>query len=112
VLEAIIGGIYLEVGHDVAAERIADWFATELASLSLSQTQKDPKTRLQEYLQARALAPPEYKVINVEGKSHDQIFTVQCCGSELPPDLIGEGASRKIAEQNAATAALKMLQLD
>ena len=112
VLEAIIGGMYLEVGQDVVAERITHWFADELAALSLSQTQKDPKTRLQEYLQAKALAPPEYKVINVEGKSHDQIFTVQCCGSELAADLIGKGTSRKIAEQNAATAALKMLQQD
>ncbi len=112
VLEAIIGGIYLESGHQVVAERIAVWFGSELESLSLSETQKDAKTRLQEHLQGKALELPEYKVINVEGKSHDQIFTVQCCGSELAPDLIGKGSSRKIAEQNAATAALKMLQLD
>lgn len=110
-LEAIIGGIYLESGHLVVAERIAVWFASRLEALSLSQTQKDPKTRLQEYLQGRSLELPEYRVIDVQGKSHDQIFTVQCCGSKLDDNLIGTGSSRKMAEQNAAATALERLQI-
>ena len=112
VLEAIIGSIYLESGHAVIADRITTWFASELEALSLSSTQKDPKTRLQEYFQSKALELPEYLVIDVEGKSHDQIFTVQCRGQELAADVIGKGPSRKIAEQNAAAAALKTLQID
>ena len=110
-LEAIIGGIYLESGHLVVAERITVWFGTRIAALSLSQTQKDPKTRLQEYLQGKALELPEYRVIDVQGKSHDQIFTVQCCGAKLDDNLIGTGSSRKIAEQNAAATALERLQI-
>jgi len=111
-LEAIMGGIYLESGHGVVANLIETWFGQKIDALSLSQTQKDPKTRLQEFLQGKALPLPEYRVIDVQGKSHDQIFTVQCCGEELADDLIGKGSSRKIAEQNAAAAALERLDME
>jgi len=110
-LEAIIGGIYLESGHPIVAKLIATWFAPKIEALSLSQTQKDAKTRLQEFLQGKALPLPEYRVIDIQGKSHDQIFTVQCCGDSLTDDLVGTGSSRKIAEQNAAALALEKLAI-
>jgi ribonuclease-3 len=66
---------------------------------------KDPKTRLQEWLQARKIAVPEYSVTAVTGEAHAQTFTVECRLPALAIAAIGTGTSRRAAEQAAATAA-------
>lgn len=109
VLEAIIGGIYLEAGLDVVRERVLLWFMSQLEALTLSQSQKDPKSLLQEYLQSRQQGLPTYSIVAVEGKSHDQIFTVDCQIAMLDEVLQGVATSRRDAEQIAATKALDSL---
>ncbi|WP_416886242.1 ribonuclease III [Marinospirillum sp.] len=110
-LEAIIGAIYLDAGMDVARERVRSWFQTRLEQMSLDDTQKDPKTRLQEFLQSRQRPLPRYDVIQVEGEAHAQMFTVECCIDELNYRPLGVGSSRRIAEQEAAQKALQALEV-
>jgi ribonuclease-3 len=80
-----------------------------LITLPDTDTLKDAKTRLQEYLQSRQLGLPEYRVIKTTGKSHDQVFTVSCIIAPLQLQNSGEGSSRKKAEQNAAHKTLGQL---
>ncbi|MEX2326838.1 MAG: putative dsRNA-binding protein, partial [Pseudomonadales bacterium] len=89
--------------------RILSLFDERLLSLSLEKSQKDSKTRLQEFLQARQAELPEYVVIDVSGKSHDQTFVVECRSELLPTPVQGKGGSRRVAEQNAASTALILL---
>jgi ribonuclease-3 len=109
VLEAIIGGIYLEAGLEVVRERVLHWFASQLEALTLMQSQKDPKSLLQEFLQSRQQGLPIYSIVGVEGKSHDQIFTVDCRIAMHDEVLQGVATSRRDAEQIAATKALDSL---
>ena len=111
-LEAIVGAMYLESGFKVVQQRLTDWFADRLAGLSLDQSLKDAKSRLQEYLQAKHENLPQYEVINVVGESHEQTFTVQCTISLLPTPVTAEGMSRRVAEQNAAALVLQQLGVD
>lgn len=109
-VEGIIGGMYLDAGMDVCRQHILEWYKERLDATSLKIVTKDAKTRLQEYLQARKHALPQYDVVNIVGEPHDQTFYVHC-HIELCDDFIeGKGNSRRIAEQNAATAALKKLE--
>ncbi len=112
-VEAIIGAIYLDAGMDVCHERIRSWFQERLAGLSASDEQnKDPKTRLQEYLQARQQSLPKYQVISITGEAHDQVFTISCELDCLDQPSQGEGPSRRGAEQQAARNALKLLGVE
>lgn len=106
-LEAIIGALYLDVGMDACRERVLCWFGPRLSGLSLRGTLKDPKTRLQEQLQARGLALPTYEVLRVEGEHHAQTFVVDCHVEALGLHTQGTGSNRRRAEQEAARAALK-----
>ena len=106
VLEAIIGGIYLEAGVATVVERINSWFGPRLEALSLGRSQKDPKSLLQEYLQSKKSGLPEYSIMSIEGKSHDQVFTVECRVSLLAQPLVGVAANQRDAEQMAARQAL------
>jgi ribonuclease-3 len=72
---------------------------------------RDPKTRLQEYLQASKNSLPSYQVEQITGKSHDQVFTVKCQLTDLDMQSSGKGSSRKKAEQQAAQKILNMLGL-
>lgn len=112
VLEAIIGAIYIDSNLPRVSKSIHDWFYTRLEALSLDKSQKDSKSKLQEFLQARQANLPEYVVIEVTGQSHDQRFTVECRSELLEVPVRGEGGSRRIAEQNAATVALTALGVD
>jgi ribonuclease-3 len=112
-VEAIIGAIYLDVGMAICRERIRSWFTDRLESLSISDQQnKDPKTRLQEFLQARQNPLPKYRVLNIEGDAHDQVFTVVCELESLDLNSEGRGPSRRGAEQQAARHALKKLGVE
>ncbi|WP_252180443.1 ribonuclease III [Endozoicomonas sp. 4G] len=112
-VEAIIGAIYLDAGMETCRERIRSWFTDRLAGLSVTDQQnKDPKTRLQEFLQARQNPLPKYRVLNIEGDAHDQVFTVTCELESLGITSEGQGPSRRGAEQQAARFALEKLRVD
>lgn len=108
-VEAVIGAIYLDAGMDTARARVLSWFAERLELINLQDTQKDPKTRLQEFLQSRQVALPRYDVISVEGEAHAQTFTVECHVEILDEHTRGIGSSRRHAEQQAAEQALTQL---
>ncbi|NAW33405.1 ribonuclease III [Halomonas alimentaria] len=109
-VEAIIGAIYLDAGMEAVRARILSWYATRLEEISLQDTQKDPKTRLQEFLQSRQVPLPRYEVVSVEGEAHAQTFTVECHVELLEKHTTGIGSSRRHAEQQAAEMALKQLE--
>ena len=111
-LEALIGAIYLDAGMEVAKERVMAWLASEIDSLTLVDTNKDPKTRLQEFLQSRAVELPRYEVVDIQGEPHCRTFFVQCEIALLTDKTQGQGASRRIAEQVAAAAALVALGVE
>lgn len=111
-LEAVIGAIFIETNIESVSEKILNWFESRLSNLSPESSQKDAKTLLQEYLQARNSSLPEYKIVNVEGKSHDQIFHVECSAELLSESVRGKGTNRRMAEQQAAESALEMLGVE
>lgn len=111
-LEALIGAIYLDAGMDAARERVLDWLTGELDGLTLVDTNKDPKTRLQEFLQSRACELPRYEVVDVQGEPHCRTFMVECQVALLNEKTLGQGGSRRIAEQVAAAAALIALGVE
>lgn len=100
--EAILGAIYLDGGF-VAIEQVVERvFVPRLASLPSATDLKDPKTRLQEALQARGMPIPSYLVESITGKAHQQVFRVSCSADNLQLVASGEGPSRRAAEQAAA----------
>lgn len=109
-MEAVIGAIYLDAGMDVTKARVLSWYGTRLEAINLQDTQKDPKTRLQEFLQSRQSPLPRYEVLSVEGEAHAQTFTVECHVEMLAEHTVGVGTSRRHAEQQAAEKALTMLE--
>jgi ribonuclease III len=107
--EAVIGAVFLDAGFDAAREAIARVYATLIAGIDPDDPGKDPKTRLQEWLQARRLAVPDYGVVSVAGEAHAQTFTVECRIAALGIATRGEGSSRRAAEQAAAVEACAAL---
>jgi ribonuclease-3 len=108
-LEAIIGAIYLDAGFSVSEQHILQWYAPRLEKIVNVKIPKDPKTQLQEYLQAKQMALPEYKILNITGESHAQLFQVTCKISSPKYTSRGEGNNRRRAEQAAAQAMLVLL---
>ncbi len=110
-LEALIGAILLDSGVDSCRGRVLCWFASRLDKLDLNVdgADKDPKTRLQEYLQGRGRALPEYELLGVLGDDHNQQFHVACRLSKPALVVEGAGSSRRKAEQAAARTALERL---
>jgi ribonuclease-3 len=109
-LEAIIGAIYLDAGFMACQQIVLNWFSTRLNNVSTLTIPKDPKTQLQEYLQAHKMALPNYKVISVKGEAHSQIFHIQCTIDEVEHKTEGRDSSRRAAEQQAAKKMLMLLQ--
>ena len=108
-LEAFLGAVYLDLGTNAVEEVFNSLFDERLQQLDLSRSVKDPKTRLQEYLQSRNLALPEYSVTATSGKQHQQLFEVECSLPDLDITARGEGRSRRKAEQDAASNALELI---
>ena len=108
-VEAVIGAIYLDGGLEPTRATILHLFEQKLQSFSLDELHKDPKTRLQEFLQSRKLDLPVYSVVSTSGTDHNQIFLVACHVSGLPEPTLGKGSSRRKAEQIAAKKALNLL---
>jgi ribonuclease III len=107
-LEALFGAVYLDSDFDTAAGLIRTAFGDRLDALPDADDLRDPKTRLQEWLQARGESPPDYELVRVTGKAHQQRFEVRCRvpGQEPAP---GEGRSRRGAEQQSARRMLARL---
>lgn len=109
-LEAVLGAIYLDGGFAQAEKIVASLFASSLQELDARTQGKDPKTLLQEYLQSRRLALPQYAVVATSGEAHQQQFRVECVISKPDIRTLGEGATRRSAEQHAARQAYEQLQ--
>ena len=108
-VEAIIGAIYLDSGTEAVRGIILSWYQTRLDAIKPGVSQKDPKTRLQEFLQGRRKPLPVYTVTNIKGEAHNQEFTVSCDVAGIGMPVIGKGTSRRKAEQAAAETALEQL---
>jgi ribonuclease III len=108
-LEALLGAIFLDAGFDAAAAAVARVIGPRMSDLPAADALKDPKTRLQEVLQGRGLALPTYTLTAVGGDPHAQAFTVTCEVPVLGVAAVGEGASRRRAEQLAAAKVLDLL---
>ncbi len=108
-LEAIIGAVLQDGGFEAAKAFILGLYESALEEVCAERELKDPKTRLQEYLQAKKLTLPNYTVISIDGEGHSQHFTVNCSVEGLDEKIIGLGDSRRKAEQNAALNALELL---
>ncbi|MFU8821241.1 MAG: ribonuclease III [Gammaproteobacteria bacterium] len=106
-LEAMLGAIYLDGGLDPLREVVRGLYGDRLEALPAHEDLKDPKTLLQERLQARGIALPAYRVEAVEGDDHCQKFTVACEVEGVPGEAIGRGGSRRAAEQAAAALMLE-----
>ncbi len=109
-VEAILGAAYLELGNDAVEKLIDHLFLQRLQRLTLEQCEKDPKTRLQEHLQSLNLPLPEYEVLSVSGKQHQQLFSVKCRVKALKLEAVGSDISRRKAEQDAARQLLEELK--
>lgn len=110
VVEAIIGAIYLDAGMEPCKQWVLNLYQQRLLALSLDDTIKDNKTRLQEWLQSRKLPLPIYRIEDVTGKSHSQHFVVACEIDDGNTQCLGEGHSRRQAEQMAAGRMLTELE--
>lgn len=108
-VEAILGAIYSEAGFDTTRRVILDLFAQRLQHLPTADEAKDAKTRLQEWLQGRGRALPEYALIRRTGPQHAEHFVTSCHVVDTDLTCTGEGASRRKAEQDAARHMLDKL---
>lgn len=108
-LEAIIGAIYEDGGFEATRSFLHRLYKEALDAVSPSTAGKDPKTELQEFLQARRYALPSYEVVGLEGEPHAQTFTVRCKGPGIPHPIEARGTSRRRAEQAAACKALQLI---
>lgn len=106
-LEAIFGAVYLDGGFVTCRRLILNLYQIRLAKLPAGGELKDPKTRLQEYLQARQLALPVYSILEIAGEAHAQHFTVECSLESVR--TVAVGTSRRQAEQEAARKALELV---
>lgn len=109
-LEAIIGAIHMDSDVESCRKFINQIYEGHFTSLTLDSAEKDSKTELQEYLQARKLALPNYEVVAEDGEAHERLFTVECKIESLAEPVSANGKSKRIAEQSAANKTLLVLQ--
>ena len=114
-VEAVIGAIYRD-GETLPnmIEHMRRWYGERLSAIVVGDGLKDPKSRLQEWLQARRLGLPHYEVLTVSGEAHEQFFQVRCDVVQTSPSqpafsTEGRGVSRRFAEQEAASKALEII---
>jgi ribonuclease-3 len=109
-LEGLVGALYLEGGLEAARAGVRRLLGAQLAAAGALEELKDPKTRLQELLQARGLPLPRYSVQSIEGELHAQVFRVSCEVEPIAARAEGAGSSRRRAEQVAAAGVLEQIQ--
>ncbi|MDQ2916167.1 MAG: ribonuclease III [Casimicrobiaceae bacterium] len=107
-MEAVFGAVFLDGGFEAARGTIDAVYADLLRDADPTVLGKDPKTRLQEWLQSKRLPVPEYAIVATTGEAHAQRFAVECRIPDLGIVATGSGASRRAAEQDAALQALEM----
>ncbi len=108
-VEAIIGAIYRDSDFKKCREIVLAWFSTRLDSITLENTEKDPKTRLQEYLQERKKPLPHYAVVETLGEAHARQFVVECKLAIVKEICTGTSSSKRGAEKLAAEKMLALL---
>ena len=110
VLEALIGALFLDQGYEATRDVVLSILADEVSSLDKPASTKTPKSRLQEAVQGRGLAPPAYRIAQVGDDDHDRTFTAEVT---VDGEVVGTGTGpRKAkAEQEAATEALKVIDV-
>jgi ribonuclease-3 len=106
-LEALIGAVFLDAGYETAEQLVHRLFQNVEINPQMQAAAKDPKTELQEWLQARRWQLPVYRVVGTTGAAHQQTFDVECEVSEMKQSQRGIGSSRRSAEQAAAAAMLQ-----
>jgi ribonuclease-3 len=109
-LEALIGAAFLDGGFDAGQQVVRRLFGELIDSTEIDNWSKDAKTELQEWLQARRLAVPTYRIVATRGQAHAQTFEVECQVDALGLAERGEGRSRRTAEQQAARRMLEVLK--
>ena len=109
-VEAIFGAVYLDAGFDAARQLILRTYDTRISELPEQGELRDPKSKLQEYLQARQFPLPEYRMEQVTGKAHRQSFEVSCAIDDLKLKTSGTATTRRDAEQDAAAAMLAEIE--
>ena len=108
-MEAIFGAVFLDGGLDAARTLIDSLMDSRYRDLPDVRELRDPKTRLQEWLQGRGMSLPQYELIRVSGKDHEQRFVVSCTIDEASEVTEGEAGSRRKAEQKAARKMIERL---
>jgi ribonuclease-3 len=109
-VEALIGAAFIEAGYDAALRIVARLFGEQIAAGDTDSWTKDAKTELQEWLQARRIAVPAYRIVATRGQAHAQTFEVECAVPALGLAEQGEGRSRRAGEQEAARRLLERLK--
>lgn len=108
-MEAVIGAVYIDGGFKASQNLVMRIYQEIFEEVSLDSVIKDPKTRLQEYLQSKKMPLPSYNILSIKGHDHAQIFSVECTITGLLKSMTGEGGSRRKAEQDAAGKALEYI---
>jgi ribonuclease-3 len=108
VVEAVAGAVLLDGGYESARAVVRTMLGDVLDTIDPATSGKDPKTLLQEFLQARKRPLPQYAVVATRGEAHEQQFEVECVIAEMGIRSLGEGASRRAAEQEAARQAYEL----
>ncbi len=109
-LEALFGAIFLDSGFDAARDVIRALYIPILDNVDPKTLGKDAKTLLQEYLQSKKIALPQYNVVATHGAAHNQEFEIECLVPKLDIQVFGTGGSRRAGEQAAAKLALEAVQ--
>lgn len=109
-MEAVIGAVYLDGGPEAAHALVERLFGEIITGTGVDAWRKDAKTELQEWLQARRVPVPSYRIVATRGQAHAQTFEVEAAVPSLDRTARGEGRSRRAAEQEAAQALLEQLQ--
>lgn len=109
-LEAVIGAVFVDAGYDAAAALVRRLFGEVIDASEADSWTKDAKTELQEWLHARRIPVPAYRIVAARGEKHAQIFDVECAVATLGLAERGEGRSRRVAEQEAARRMLAVLK--
>ena len=108
-VEAIVGAVHLDAGFEAAQSLVGRWFADLIDRTDVAHWGKDPKTELQERLQARKLPVPAYRIRATRGQAHAQTFEVECEVPALALTVAAEGRSKRLAEQEAARRMLALM---
>jgi ribonuclease III len=110
-LEALIAAIHLDSDFETCRAVVLPWFAEQIHHVQPNKVEKDAKTRLQEWLQARQFSRPEYRLLEARGEDHARLFIVRCITLQPAHEADGEGNSLRSAEMAAAEKLLAAIEI-